>query len=301
MSEIDPRTGKILRQHRDPLQHHDAYHYGDGSGRILYTSLEQLSEEESAKVRGGVPGSEAPDGRVWADTIKEVDGNGRVVFEWKAADHLDQETFPLQDPYPREHWPLINSVLPTSDGNILISLRSVSAVLIISRRDGSILWHLDSKTVAQQHNATEIGPHGNILIFDNGAFRFRESFQYSRAIEIDRQSKKIVWQWTDPSKERFYTPFMGGAQRISGRDNERGNTLLTESAFGRIIEVDHAGDVCWEWINPHFAKYEEAHVRKVFPGESNALFRAYKYPPEQLPWLKDSTEQIEITVEDHVV
>ena len=85
------------------------------------------------------------------------------------------------------------------------------------------MWHLDSTVVAQQHNATEL-PNGNILvspwtynrlclrikpgsltltraqIFDNGAFRYRESFQYSRAIEIDRATKNIVWQWHASSK-----------------------------------------------------------------------------------------------------
>ncbi|CDW98020.1 hypothetical protein, partial [Sporisorium scitamineum] len=63
--------------------------------------------------------------------IKEVDANGKTIFEWKASQHLDRATFPLQSPYPREHWPLINSVQPLADGNILASLRSVSAVIII--------------------------------------------------------------------------------------------------------------------------------------------------------------------------
>ncbi|PWN88751.1 hypothetical protein FA10DRAFT_255118 [Acaromyces ingoldii] len=297
MSEVDPQTGRIVRQHHDALQHHDAHHYGDGSGRILYTSLEELSEEASAGVQGGLPGSEAAHGRVWADVIREVDSEGRVTWEWRAAEHLDRATFPLQAPYPREHWPLINSVLPLADGNILVSLRSVSAVLIISRADKRIIWHLDATVVAQQHCASEVGPEGNILIFDNGAFRFRESFQFSRAIEVSRTTKEVVWSWTDPSKERFYSPFMGCAQRLDpatrAADTDadtvppgpRGNTLLTESAFGRLIEVDAEGSVCWEWVSPFFARYEEAHVRDVFPGESNALFRAYKYPYAKLGWL----------------
>ncbi|CDU25869.1 related to Ca2+-transporting ATPase [Sporisorium scitamineum] len=291
MSEVDPASGDIVCQHRDPLQHHDAHHYGDGSGRILYTTLEKLSEKDSLEVQGGHPGTEAPDGAVYADMIKEVDANGKTIFEWKASQHLDRATFPLQSPYPREHWPLINSVQPLADGNILASLRSVSAVIIISREDGSVLWHLDSKVVAQQYCANELPGSGNILIFDNGAFRYGESFQYSRALEVDRSTKEIVWQWTDPSKERFYSPFMGGAQRLpsptsAGNAPGRGNTLLTESAFGRIVEIDDEDNVCWEWINPHFAKYEEEHVARIFPAESNALFRAYKYPPELFPWLE---------------
>lgn len=287
MSEVEPSSGKVVRQFKDPLAHHDAYHYGDERGRILYTSLEKLSEEESAKVQGGVPGSEAPDGRVYADVIREVDNEGCVLFEWKVSEHLPRDAFPLQPAYPREHWPLINSVTPLADGNILCSLRSVSAVLIISRQDKSILWHLDSKTVAQQHCASELD-NGNILIFDNGAFRHHESFQFTRAIEVDRLSKKLVWSWNDPSKERFYSPFMGSVQRLAKRipTSARGNTLICESAFGRIIEVDDEDNVCWEYVNPFFQEYKEDVVRAVFPSESNALFRAYKYGPESFPWLK---------------
>lgn len=289
MSEVEPESGKVVRQFKDPLAHHDAHHYGDDHGRILYTSLEKLDVGESAKVRGGVPGSEAPDGCVYADVIKEVDGQGNLLFEWKVSEYLPRDAFPLQPTYPREHWPLINSVTPLKDGNILCSLRSVSAVLIISRQDKSILWHLDAKTVAQQHCASELD-NGNILIFDNGAFRHHESFQYTRAIEVDRATREIVWSWSDPSKERFYSPFMGSAQRLakSAPAAVRGNTLLCESAFGRIVEVDDEDNVCWEYVSPFFKEYEEAAVRSVFPSESNALFRAYKYGPERFPWLRKS-------------
>jgi hypothetical protein len=286
MGEVEPVGGKVIREYKDPLAHHDAFHYGDESGRILYTSLEKLDKEESAKVQGGVPGSEAPDGCVYADVIKEVDSSGNLLFEWKVSEQLDNATFPLQAPYPREHWPLINSVTPLQDGNILCSLRSVSAVIIISRKDKKIIWHLDNKTVAQQHCASELD-NGNILLFDNGAFRHQESFQYTRAIEVDRETKKIVWSWNDPSKERFYSPFMGSAQRLQKKveTSIRGNTLICESAFGRIVEIDDEDNVCWEYINPYFQQYEEKVVREVFPSESNALFRAYKYGPERFPWL----------------
>lgn len=292
MSEINPATGEVVHEHRDPLAHHDAYHYGDGTGRILYASLEKLDHDTSATVLGGLPGTEADDGSVYADVIKEVDGNGNVTFEWRVSEHLDRTTFPLQPHYPREQWPLINSVYPLKDGNILCSLRSVSAVIIVSRTDKSILWHLDSNTVAQQHNATELD-NGNILLFDNGAFRHDQSFQFSRALEIDRARKSIVWSWSDPSKERFYSPFMGSAQRLGfvEPNAKRGNTLICESAFGRIVEIDDEDNVCWEYFNPYFEQYKEQRLLDVFPAESNALFRAYKYGPEHFPWLERASSK----------
>lgn len=274
MSELDIHS-KVVRQFVDPLGHHDQYHYGDG--RILYTSLEALTKEESAKVVGGVPSTEI-EGITYADTIREVDAEGNLTWQWKVNERLPRDEYPLQAHYTREHYPLINSVLPMRDARyILASMRSVSAVIIIERETGDIVWNLGPEVLAQQHNATEL-ENGNILIFDNGAFRGGESITYTRAIEVDRNTKKIVWEYRDRSQmHNFFTPFMGSAQRL-----ENGNTLLCESAFGRIFEVTREGYVCWEYVNPHFAAYPEEETRKIFPGESNALFRAYGYSADEI-------------------
>ena len=285
MSELDPK-GKVVRQFKDPFGHHDQYHYGDG--RILYTSLEALSPEDSAKVIGGVPGTEI-DGITYADTINEVDSNGKLTWQWKVSERLPRDEYPLQPHYTREHYPLINSVMPLRDGkHILASMRSVSAVVIIERATGNIVWKLGSEVLAQQHNANEL-ENGNILIFDNGAYRNGESITYTRAIEVDRTTKKIVWEYRDRSQMLyFFTPFMGSAQRLPN-----GNTLLCESAFGRLFEVTADGYICWEYLNPHFAPYPDATTSKMFPGESNALFRAYRYSLEEIPWLKRKLESQE--------
>lgn len=140
--------GTVLREHRDPLQHHDAHHYDDG--RVLYTALEPLTGADAAAVRGGVPGSEAAGGTVWADTVKEIGPDGELLWSWRAAEHLDRDSFALHEAYAREHWPLINSVTPLRDGNVLASLRSVSAVVVISRDTGEILWRSRPGTVSQR-------------------------------------------------------------------------------------------------------------------------------------------------------
>jgi hypothetical protein len=279
MMEVDPQGG-VVREHRDPLAHHDQYHLDDGE--LLYTTVEGLDADKSTSVLGGIPGSEAPDGKVYADCIKRVSPSGDVLWSWRAIDHLDPKTFKLQPQYPREHWPLISSVYPLRDGNILASLQSVSAVVIISRETGEIIWHLDSTVVAQQHCASEL-EDGSILIFDNGTFRHRESATYSRVIQVAREDKSIVWEYKDPHPMTFFTPFMGGAQRLRG-----GNTLITEAAFGRMFEVTKEGCLVWEYVNPDFADYTGLDAKGIegyFGYPANALFRAYKYAPEEIPWL----------------
>jgi len=282
MMQVDP-SGKVVSEHRDPLAHHDQNHLDDGT--LLYTTLEPLTEEQAQTVLGGIPSSEAPDGRIYGDCIKHVDpSNANVLWKWRVIDHLDPKLFPLNPHYAREHYPLINSVCQLRDGNYLASLRSVSAVIIISRETGEVLWHLDSTVVAQQHCASEL-ENGNILIFDNGTFRHHESATYSRVIEVDRTTKKIVWEYRDRLfPMAFFTPFMGGAQRL-----KNGNTLITEAAFGRIFEVTKEGKFCWEYINPNLASYKGLGAEELeqigFDYPANAVFRAYKYTPEEIPWL----------------
>jgi outer membrane protein assembly factor BamB len=282
MLEVDP-TGKILKEFLDPLAHHDQNHLDDGT--LLYTTLEPLTPEQAATVVGGIPGSEAPDGKIYGDCIKHVDpSSGEVLWKWRIIDNVDPKKFPLNPHYAREHFPLINSVAFLRDGDILASFRSASAVVIISRQTGEILWHLDSTVVAQQHCASEL-PNGDILIFDNGTFRHHESATYSRILQVSRATKKILWQYTDRSfPMAFFTPFMGGAQRLAN-----GNTFITEAAFGRMFEVTEKGEICWEYINPNLASYKGLGAQELedigFDYAANAVFRAYKYTPEQIPWL----------------
>ncbi|GAB2685934.1 aryl-sulfate sulfotransferase [Saccharopolyspora gloriosae] len=273
MCEVAP-DGTILREHRDPWAHHDANHLGDG--RILYAAAEPV---DPALVPGGVPDTEA-DGVLYADVLREVGPDGELLWEWRAIEHLPPEDYPLQAHYWREHWPLVNSVSELADGNIVASLRSVSAVIVIERATGNVLWRLGSDVIAQQHCVSELDD-GKLLLFDNGTFRSRESVTFSRVIEVDRTTSEITWEYHDSTRESFFTPFMGSAQRLGN-----GNTMITESAFGRIFEITPEGRVCWEFVVPQFSRYHEPEAARVFPSESNALFRAYRYSAAELPWLR---------------
>ena len=67
---------------------------------------------------------------------------------------------------------------------------------------------------------------------------------------------------------------MGNSQRLPN-----GNTLITESSFGRFFEVTREGEVVWEYVNPFFGK-------PFFGGpagsESNWVFRALRYSAEEI-------------------
>ncbi|KAL5341341.1 hypothetical protein BJX70DRAFT_386877 [Aspergillus crustosus] len=303
MLQVNPE-GEIVRKYSDPHAHHDQNHLDDGT--LLYTTLEPLTPEEASRVRGGVPGSEAPDGTMYADCIKLVDpctrtsnGGAKLLWSWRAIDHLDLDIFQQHQDYPREHWPLINSVSLDSQGNIIASSRNTSSVFIISRETGKVIWHLTAPIMNQQHCAHEINANGDLLILDNGVFRPGLAVPFSRAVIVSRTTKQITWEYKDRTTGGlgFFTPFMGSAQKL-----HNGNVLIAEAATGRIFEVTvEGGDVVWEFVVPQLNDYRgvmsEAELREMekigFSYESNAVFRAHKYTLEEVAWLKGKVEEKE--------
>ncbi|KAJ5936073.1 hypothetical protein N7454_005371 [Penicillium verhagenii] len=305
MLQLDS-AGSIIRQYSDPYAHHDQNHLDDGT--ILYTTVEPLTAAEAARVRGGIPGSEAPDGTIYADCIKHVDpwtvsnesssadfegtgtGGAKLLWSWRAIDHLDPEAFAAHAHYPREHWPLINSVSFNGQGDVIASTRNASTVFVIERASGKVGWSVGAPIVCQQHCAHEINRDGDMLVLDNGVFRPGFSVPFSRALVVSRE-KEVKWEYRDLSTGGlgFFTPFMGSAQMLAG-----GNVLVCEAATGRIFEVTSGGEVVWEFVVPQLRDYkgvmgdeELGEMERIgFSNQSNAVFRAYKYLPEEIPWLK---------------
>ncbi len=140
------------------------------------------------------------------------------------------------------------------------------------------MWKLGPPTVCGQH-APNLLANGNVLIFDNGVHRIDDSMPYSRVIEVNPATNEIVWKYQDSPAWNFFSPRMGNAQRLPN-----GNTLITESSFGRIFEVTRNQEIVWEYVNPFFGT-------PLFGGregsESNQVFRAYRYSAEEIARTKD--------------
>ena len=136
---------------------------------------------------------------------------------------------------------------------------------------------VDDRQLFQQHDVQWIDQGlpgaGNILLFNNRNNVLREDEQsddeYSSILEVKlpllddgsydwTADAEIVWQYD----RDFYSRFVSGVQRLPN-----GNTLITEGAPGRLIEVTADGRVVWEFVNPT-------------PTENGALFRVRKYPAD---------------------
>lgn len=189
--------------------------------------------------------------------------------------------------------------------NIIIDGRETNIICIIDKKTGKIVWQIgpDYDTspelkalgwIIGQHHAHMIPAGlpgaGNILVFDNGGWAGYGSpnpgapkgekaamRDYSRVLEIDPTTLKIVWQYSPKEAgflipldaSRFYSPFISSAQRLPN-----GNTLITEGSDGRIFEVTAEHELVWEYICPYKGK---------LGMPMNWVYRAYRAPYDWVP------------------
>jgi hypothetical protein len=207
--------------------------------------------------------------REGADTLLEVDRAGKVVWTWRAVEHLGS-LIPAQPEHPNDvtH---INSLqeLPENPwfaagdarfrpGNLLISARNLSTIFIIDRADrrsGDVLWSF-TDGLDLQHEARMNGPGlpapGMIQVFNNRGRSFLSDRQ-SEVLELDPRDGSVVWRYRFPG---FFSPTGGLAQPLPN-----GNVLVTSTRGGRVFEVTRAGELAWEWTPP----YEPVRAVRVAP------------------------------------
>jgi hypothetical protein len=188
--------------------------------------------------------------------------------------------------------------------NIIWCARETNITAIVEKKTGRIVWKLGpyyDETPELRELGWIIGQHhahliprglpgeGNLMVFDNGGWAgygapnpsspagFRNALRdYSRVLEVDPGSLKVLWQYTPVEAgltfpvdaNRFYSPFISSAQRLPN-----GNTLITEGSGGRLIEVTPKHEIVWEYISPYWGK-----MMKI-----NMIYRAYRVPYEWVP------------------
>jgi hypothetical protein len=125
--------------------------------------------------------------------------------------------------------------------------------------------------------------NGHILLFDNCGNQGPGGF--SRVLEIDPQSGGTVWSYRGTTNDILQSGKRSGQQRLPN-----GNTLITESDAGRLLEVTVRGDVVWEFVNPVRAGKNHQLIPIISTGERIApeslapSFRDYlgsKHPQQE--------------------
>ncbi|MBN2564428.1 MAG: aryl-sulfate sulfotransferase [Candidatus Eisenbacteria bacterium] len=215
--------------------HHDFAVMADGSTYVLVRETVMRPD-----MRGGAP--------LLDDCVVLLDPMGRELSRVSLLEAFQRTEMGRQwladHPLPQDadlfH---TNSIQVLGSGratHVLLSIRSIDTVAIVDLDAREIVWAMDGPW-HMQHEAEFIGDR--LLLFDNlGLSEELGSAGQSRVLEIDVRTRELVWSYTAPG---FFTHGAGAQQRLPN-----GNTLITESISGRIIEVTPDGHIVWEYVNP---------------------------------------------------
>lgn len=238
--------------------HHDLQFLDDGSIVTLKYNRESIRHKERrVQITNDHLTIISPDGQI----VKEVSLYDIVKDEDYVKQILDYKKMKLAKRY--SSFDLLHS--NTCDvvkwdfpdfckkGDILICLRNLNLVFTYDYVSEEVEWMYRGEQIWEHPHEPKFLENGNLLIFDNGYKR-----GWSRVIELDRFSKRIVWEYKTDPPDAFFTEERGSIQRFPN-----GNTLITESDTGRVFEITSDGRIVWEWYNPHFGEKGRAIVFKM--------------------------------------
>lgn len=232
-------------------------------GGYYVSASRRITETDSTTVIDRYPGTAPP---YWLDVVLRLNSRGTPVDSLNVLSLLYQSNLirhafqggNFDDPYPgggiddNVDLTHLNDAEPLPDsladeyplfqaGDLLLSLREPSLILVADPRDKEVKWN-ESDHFVHQHDPDWIG-NGWIGVFDNrrDGTRRGSGLGGSRIIAVQphTDSVKTLFQ----SGTDFYSAIMGRWQEL-----QNGNLLITEGNAGRVLEVDSSGEVVWEWI-----------------------------------------------------
>jgi hypothetical protein len=157
-----------------------------------------------------------------------------VQFEFNG-DSLHTNAIDVIDTETANRFPFVKP------GQVLLSFRSINAIVVLDVASEQVVWALRGPWNAQHD--PDLLTNGNILIFDNLGHIGEGGA--SRVLEFDPLTQEIEWVYSGDPAHPLESRTRSAQQRLAN-----GNTLITESDAGRILEVSADGDIVWEYINP---------------------------------------------------
>lgn len=163
-------------------------------------------------------------------------------------DHIDWTHINSVSEIPENRWYQAGNQA-FRPGNLMLTVRNWSAILILDRESGQIVWEYngDKQGIFEGGHDAYLIPEGlngagNILMFDNGDPRLKWNRRpyKSRVLEINPITQETVWMFDDEG--RLFSQSMGSAERL-----KNGNTLISQDSSWRILEVNNSGEILWQY------------------------------------------------------
>jgi hypothetical protein len=241
MAEIDAagNVRRMLRCVNRRLRFHDLLLLSDGSYWIMCDD----TRTQDLTAQGGVAAAS-----VTGTTLQHVSAAGTLLFEWNPFEHflitdLDSASYAGSS----VNWTHGNSFDLDTDGNLLVSFRSLNEITKIDATTGAVLWRMGGRRnqfafaggpdpgFSRQHNVRVVGP-GRFILLDNvGAPESR----YER-YAWDAATRTATLEQSYGSSPGVQTA-IGGSVQQSGTDRY----VVSFGTEGRVEEFDAAGTTLW--------------------------------------------------------
>lgn len=155
-------------------------------------------------------------------------------------------------------------------GDVLVMFRQINLLALVDPKARRIVWATHGNWLAPHD--PHVLSNGHILMFDN--LGNMKPHNPSRAIEFDPHNGQIVWSYEGSPGKPLNSPIRSTDQRLGN-----GNTLITESDGGRLLEVTPAGKIVWEYVSPIRAGAHDEFIpvlsggHRIDPGTLEPAFR----------------------------
>ena len=203
-----------------------------------------------------------PSAGVAEQCIQEFTAQDELIFQWRALDHFDirdQGAF-IDISGSGFDFPHFNAIDVDTDGNLVVSSRSLSEVTKINRTTGEFIWRLggnknqmtfinDPLQGPRNQHAIRSSGTNRYTLFDNGDLH---NPSVSRGVEyvVDpvALTATVVWQYPKVPTSDYFSFYMGDVQRLPN-----GNTLINWAIgnLPKLTEVRPDGTKAFEmnWVD----------------------------------------------------
>ncbi|NLD38839.1 MAG: hypothetical protein GX654_18425 [Desulfatiglans sp.] len=254
----------------------------------------------------------------WMDFVREVDKNGKIIWEWHVWDHIGTGPHQLDINYvlPEKlgpnyagfDWSHFNVVeyIPEMD-MVLLNSRNLSEFYLVDHKTGRIVYRWGNPSAYGQGKKPSwydngdqkvFGSHGvsyigkdRFMIFDNGSERAEGN--RSAIVIVDRKTNQVVWEYHPITSQSFYSFRQGYVQMLPN-----GNIHVTSTNSGHLFEVTEDKKVVWDYVSPVFGKELKCYAEDGdMPNMmNNMIHRSYRYGAD-FPGLKnrDLSKKIPLT------
>jgi hypothetical protein len=206
--------------------------------------------------------------------IQQIDiRTGLVMWEWHSLGHVDLSESYSKPPtsttggYDYFH---INSLVPDSHGNLLISARNTWALYQISARSGAIVWRLGGKKstftlgpgvqFAYQHNALWLHSDEISLYDDEGAPPVKPPAR-GEVVKLNVKARTATLAGQFVHTPGLLTPCCGSLQPLSG-----GNWIVGWGGLPNLTEFNAQGQMVYDAQLPR-GEFSYRVYREPWSGE----------------------------------